>query len=67
MNVYTMVRVCSIALVLGALYGTAADKTWLGVDGDWSNSANWSPSLPENGDNVIFGGSGRSRPICSPG
>ena len=29
------------------------------MDGDWSNSANWSPSLPENGDNVIFGGSGQ--------
>ncbi len=34
-------------------------KTWLGVDGDWSNSANWLPSLPENGDDVLFGGSGQ--------
>lgn len=59
MNVCKRIGIMAVVFVTGVLPGAAADKTWLGVDGDWSNSANWSPSLPENGDTVIIGGVGQ--------
>lgn len=59
MNVNQRIGISVVACVALVLSGAAADKTWLGVDGDWSNSANWSPSLPENGDTVIVGGVGQ--------
>ena len=31
-----------------------ATKTWLDVDGDWSNVANWGGSLPVDDDDVVI-------------
>ena len=37
-----------------------ATKTWLDVDGDWSNVANWGGSLPVDDDDVVIAAGSKS-------
>ena len=47
------------ALMFGAAISQAATDTWtgLGSDANWMTAGNWSPGVPNPGDNLIFAGS----------
>ena len=57
-----LTRLCALILSLAALalgfssaYGQTVDYTGQGINGNFSNSSNWTPSTPANGDDLVFG------------